>query len=142
MGAQQILLIVLGVIIVGVAVFIGLQTSSVIVDQAILDLALIRFQEIGSLANKYKATPEELGGGAGSYIGFELPKSYIEKDELSWTYRVWPKKDKIDFYLITTSKNYSGRPFYIWGGFKQKGLYMLHVFDPEKNKWQKLVHDQ
>jgi len=78
MGQQQLLLIVLSVIIVGVAVAVGVtQFKSGAVDsnrQALIgDLV-----NLGAKAQRYYRTPLELGGGKQDFKGFGLlsPNEY------------------------------------------------------------------
>ncbi len=72
MGQQQLLLIVLGIIIVGIAIAVGVnmfQQSAVDTNrQAVIsDLA-----NLAAKAQRYYRTPRELGGGAQSFDGFSL----------------------------------------------------------------------
>ncbi|MEJ2634401.1 MAG: hypothetical protein P8184_03805 [Calditrichia bacterium] len=72
MGQQQLLLIVLGIIIVGIAIAVGVnmfQSSAVDTNrQAMIgDLA-----NLAAKAQRYYRTPTELGGGAQTFNGFAL----------------------------------------------------------------------
>jgi len=72
MGQQQLLLIVLGVIIVGIAIAVGVtmfQSSAVDANrQAVIsDLA-----NLAAKAQRYYRTPSELGGGSQSFDNFAL----------------------------------------------------------------------
>lgn len=72
MGQQQLLLIVLGVIIVGIAVVVGLtmfQTSAVDANRSavIADLT-----NLSAKASQYYKKPAALGGGAQDFNGFSL----------------------------------------------------------------------
>lgn len=72
MGQQQLLLIVLSVIIVGVAIAVGVtQFKSSAVDsnrQAVIgDLV-----NLAAKAQRYYRTPEQLGGGTQNFNGFAL----------------------------------------------------------------------
>lgn len=84
MGQQQLLLIVLSVIIVGVAVAVGVtQFQSSAVDAN-------RQQLIGDLVNhaskaqRYYRTPQQLGGGAQDFNGFNL--GTLEQSNANGTY--------------------------------------------------------
>ncbi len=84
MGQQQLLLIVLSVIIVGVAIAVGVtQFRSSAVDsnrQAVIgDLV-----NLAAKAQRYFRTPEQLGGGGQDFIKFDL--SSIESSNANGTY--------------------------------------------------------
>lgn len=68
MGQQQLLLIVLSVIIVGIAVVVGInmfneQSASANQDAMTLDLV-----NLGSRAQQHYRRPTAMGGGGGSFI--------------------------------------------------------------------------
>ena len=72
MGQQQLLLIILGTIIVGIAISVAVmmfndQASATNRDQVVADLA-----HLGSLAQAYYRKPQILGGGGGSFTGLTL----------------------------------------------------------------------
>ena len=72
MGQQQLLLIVLGIIIVGIAIAVGVnmfQSSAVDTNRQamISDLA-----NLAAKAQRYYRTPTELGGGAQDFQNFAL----------------------------------------------------------------------
>ena len=72
MGQQQLLLIVLGIIIVGIAIAVGVnmfQSSAVDTNRQsmISDLA-----NLAAKAQRYYRTPTELGGGAQNFMDFKL----------------------------------------------------------------------
>jgi Tfp pilus assembly protein PilE len=72
MGQQQLLLIVLGIIIVGIAIAVGVnmfQSSAVDTNRQamISDLA-----NLAAKAQRYYRTPTELGGGAQNFQNFAL----------------------------------------------------------------------
>jgi len=69
MGQQQILLIVLSVILVGVAVAIGI---SMFRDNAINSNRDAIYSDLNNIAAnvyKFRMTPTSMGGGGGSYTG-------------------------------------------------------------------------
>ena len=63
MGQQQLLLIVLGVIIVGVAVVVGIQMFGTGAAQANFDAVMADLNKIGSDAQGWYRKPASLGGG-------------------------------------------------------------------------------
>lgn len=74
MGQQQLLLVVLGVIVVGLAVTIGIFVfRQNAIDQK-RDLVMNECSNLGNLALKYYKKPATYGGGGStSFQGFNLP---------------------------------------------------------------------
>ncbi len=86
MGQQQLLLIVLGVIIVGIAIAVGIsmfKSSAVDANRSAIagDLA-----NLASKAQRYYRTPVELGGGGNSFANFAL--SPLDTANANGSYRV------------------------------------------------------
>lgn len=73
MGQQQLMIIVLSVIIVGLAIYgvLGLMDSYNQSHQR--DMIIQRMNILVGEAKKYAAKPATLGGGDGSYLGFSPP---------------------------------------------------------------------
>ena len=69
MGQQQLLLIVLGTIIVGVAVVVGINMFTTGAVNAERDALLQDVNNIASSAASYWRKPAALGGGARSFTG-------------------------------------------------------------------------
>jgi len=79
MGQQQLLLIVLGVIIVGIAIAVGItmfRSNSITSnrDQVISDL-----NNLAAQAQQYYRKPTSMGGGSQSFVGFK-PDSGMVND--------------------------------------------------------------
>lgn len=75
MGTQQLLLIVLGVIIVGVAVVVGIGLFGNQTQQANADSVLGDCMRIASGSQTWHGKPKSLGGGGESFIGLTLQKA-------------------------------------------------------------------
>lgn len=73
MGQQQLLLIVLGVIIVGITVLVGISQFKANAVQNNRDGLLSGMMAIATLAQEYYKKPSELGGGNRSFTGFVIP---------------------------------------------------------------------
>ena len=69
MGQQQLLLIVLGVIIVGIAVAVGITMFGEQSAQANLDAVVTDLQTMSARAHQYFLKPTRLGGGGKSFVG-------------------------------------------------------------------------
>ena len=65
MGQQQLLLLVLGVVVVGLAVVGGIQAFGEQMRKAAQDQAVAEVARLGTLMIAWKQTPQALGGGDG-----------------------------------------------------------------------------
>jgi len=83
MGQQQLLLIVLGAIIVGVAVYGGTRMMAEANRENERDLIIQQVNQLVSEARQYAAKPNHLGGGDGSLVGFTPPQKMTTTDRLS-----------------------------------------------------------
>ncbi|MEG8946655.1 hypothetical protein [Rosettibacter firmus] len=73
MGQQQLLLIVLGVIIVGIAVVVGINVFTASSTQANRDAVIADLTNLASLAQQYYRKPTALGGGGNAFTGWTIP---------------------------------------------------------------------
>lgn len=73
MGQQQLLLIVLGVIIVGIAVVVGINVFTASSLQANNDALIADLTTIGSMAQQHYRKPAAMGGGGNSFDGSGQP---------------------------------------------------------------------
>lgn len=67
MGQQQLLLIVLGVIIVGIAIVVGINLFNANAESSTQDSIVAQGTNIGALAQQYYKKPIALGGGGNSF---------------------------------------------------------------------------
>ena len=73
MGQQQLLLIVLGIVIVGIAILVGVdlfRTNAIESKRAIVTNELIN---LAALAQQYYLKPTALGGGGRKFTGWVIP---------------------------------------------------------------------
>lgn len=70
MGQQQLLLIVLGVILVGVAVVLGIQYFGVGAEEGAKDEIVAHNITIGANAQQWFKKPLAMGGGGNTFVGF------------------------------------------------------------------------
>lgn len=73
MGQQQLLLIILGVIIVGIAIAVGLSLFSAQSVQSNRDAIINDMNNLAAQAYQYRIRPSSMGGGQGAYTGFAIP---------------------------------------------------------------------
>ncbi len=77
MGQQQLLLIVIGVIIVGIAIVVGINLAATSAQSANRDAVIADLNNIGAFAQQYYRKPTALGGGGNSFTGFTIPPSLV-----------------------------------------------------------------
>ena len=80
MGQQQLLLIVLGVILVGIAIAVGITQFGANNTEANKDGVTSGVINIASNAYQYKIRPSSLGGGSHLYTGYTIPAK-MNKDD-------------------------------------------------------------
>ena len=78
MGQQELLLIVLAIIIIGIAiaVSVGLFRSNAIESKR--DILIDETTYLGTMAIQYFKKPKELGGGGKSFVGWTIPPSMVQ----------------------------------------------------------------
>jgi hypothetical protein len=74
MGQQQLLLLVLGIVIVGLAVVVGIQAFGENQKKANSDAIVNDVIRIASDAQAWNLKPTAFGGGNGSFTGVDLQK--------------------------------------------------------------------
>jgi hypothetical protein len=86
MGQQQLLLIILGVIIVGIAIAVGLSLFSANSTQANKDAIINDINNICANAYQYRIRPTSMGGGGGStYVGYTIPFKMSSNDNATYS---------------------------------------------------------
>lgn len=73
MGQQQLLLIVLGVIIVGIAIVMGINLFRQSSIDHKRDLVVNEVQNLAAMAVEYYKKPSMLGGGGNKFTGWDIP---------------------------------------------------------------------
>ncbi len=74
MGQQQLLLIILGVIVVGIAVAVGITMFTDNAVSANRDAVTNDLVNLASRAQQYYRRPTSMGGGEGSFTGLTFDK--------------------------------------------------------------------
>ena len=88
MGQQQLLLISLGIIIVGVAIIVGINLFSASSVQANRDALISDMTEIAAMAQAYYRKPIALAGGSYRFTGFTIPTPLRTNDNGRYTVTV------------------------------------------------------
>lgn len=73
MGQQQLLLIILGVIVVGVAIVVGINLFTANAIEAKRNNVTNDLIHLASEAQKYYKTPTAMGGGSNKFTGWRIP---------------------------------------------------------------------
>lgn len=76
MGQQQLLLIVLGVIIVGIAVLIGIALFSQNSIEHKRALLINEGLTVANNARNYFSKPKTYGGGENSFLNYQIPNNF------------------------------------------------------------------
>jgi Tfp pilus assembly protein PilE len=79
MGQQQLLLIILGVIVVGIAVAVGITMFTDNAVSANKDAVTNDLVNLASRAQQYYRRPTALGGGQGSFVGIDALSKLTSK---------------------------------------------------------------
>jgi len=77
MGQQQLLLIVLGVIIVGIAVVVGINVFTASSMDANRNAVISDLTNLASMAQQYYRKPTALAGGNQTFTGWTIPSSLV-----------------------------------------------------------------
>jgi type II secretory pathway pseudopilin PulG len=80
MGTQQLLFVILGIIIVGVAIVIGLALFSGQNTASNRDAMINDLNHLGAMAHQYRMALKVQAGGQGSYVGFVIPSRMRSND--------------------------------------------------------------
>jgi len=83
MGQQQLLLIVLGVIIVGIAVVVGINVFTASSLEANKSAVVADLQTIASMAQQYYRKPTAMGGGGNSFTNWTVPTALTKTANMS-----------------------------------------------------------
>ena len=96
MGQQQLLLIVLGVIVVGIAVVVGINLFNANAETSAQDSLVSQGTNMGALAQQYYKKPVAMGGGGSSFTDgpngttfadyfSNLPTNLRTSSDANWT---------------------------------------------------------
>ncbi len=78
MGQQQLLLIVLGVIVVGIAVVVGINLFNANAESAAKDGIVSDATNLGALAQQYYKKPTSMGGGGNAFTSWDITKTGLD----------------------------------------------------------------
>jgi len=84
MGQQQLLLIILGVIIVGIAIAVGLSLFSAQSIESNRDAIIADLSNISAHAYQYYIRPTSMAGGGGKFDGYKIPPKMATNDNATY----------------------------------------------------------
>ena len=102
MGQQQLLLIILGVIIVGVAIAVGISQFGTNAVKSAKDAIASDMSNLAADAFQYKIKPTNLGGGNGKFTGYTAPKGFSDNANATYV----PVVTDSQVIFTATSKAY------------------------------------
>ncbi len=108
MGQQQLLLIVLGVIIVGIAVVVGINVFTASASQANKDAVVADLTNIAAMAQQFYRKPAALGGGGNTFTGFAVPTSLSPTANMTGIVTLTPGAQSITLAASGTEKGADG----------------------------------
>jgi len=107
-GQQQLLLIVLGVIIVGIAIVVGINLFQASAIQSNRDAIVADLNNLASQAQMYFKKPTSLGGGGNSFVGFTIPTGMGSNANGTYTIATAGTATTIVFQGVGTEKGDDG----------------------------------
>jgi len=78
LGQQQLLMIVLAIIIVGIAIAISVQLFKSNAIESKRDLLIEETTSLATMAIQYYKKPQAMGGGGRSFMGWEIPPQMVQ----------------------------------------------------------------
>ncbi len=85
MGQQQLLLIILGVIIVGIAIAVGLSLFSAQSIQSNRDAIINDLNNLAAQAYQFRIRPSSMAGGQGDYTTFVVPTKMATNENATYS---------------------------------------------------------
>jgi hypothetical protein len=85
MGQQQLLLVILGVIIVGIAIAIGISLFGAQSISSNRDAMINDLNHLGSFAYQFRVRLRSMGGGQGDYSTFAIPPKMALNEDGTYT---------------------------------------------------------
>ncbi|HKI78916.1 MAG TPA: hypothetical protein VKA26_10265 [Ignavibacteriaceae bacterium] len=95
MGQQQLLLIVLGIIVVGVSILVGSTMFNSNLEGANRDEIIADMNSLATFAQAYFKKPASLGGGEGSFTGWEMPDYFKKFEAGKIKFKIQNNKDRV-----------------------------------------------
>jgi hypothetical protein len=85
MGQQQILFIIVGVIVIGIAITVGISIVSAQTVATNRDAMINDLNHLASYAYQYRLRLRCMGGGEGDYSAFAIPPKLKENEDATFS---------------------------------------------------------
>lgn len=102
MGQQQLLLIIAGVIVVGIAIAVGIQQFGANGSASNKDGVTSTLTSLSADAYQYKLRPSTLGGGNNSYVGFTIPTKLVSDDNGTYAISGSPSATSLQINAVSS----------------------------------------
>ena len=109
MGQQQLLLIVLGLIIIGIAIIVSINIFTSQSEESAKDAIVSDCITLGAVAQQYFRKPKALGGGSITFTNWSIPPSMDTTEK--GTYAITEAGDWSGVEITGTPHESTG---YIW----------------------------
>jgi len=109
MGQQQLLLIVLGIIVVGIATVVGINLFSTSATEVNRDQIISLLTSLSSDVHAYYVKDTQYGGGGGSYTGWKVPNSFKKHENSKRYIKANVRKNRIALIGFGTEIGNNGR---------------------------------
>lgn len=111
MGQQQLLLIVLGVIIVGIAVVVGINVFTASSKNANRDAVISDLTTLAAMAQQHYRKPTAMGGGGNKFTGWSVPSSLARTANMSADVSPVITSTLVTLVATSTESGANGSPF-------------------------------
>ncbi|MDP4115145.1 MAG: hypothetical protein Q8903_03375 [Bacteroidota bacterium] len=108
MGQQQLLLIVLGVIVVGIAIVVGINLFNSNAVESNKNAVVADLNNLAAKAMQYYKTPTAMGGGQSSFAGYAMPTGMGQTANGAYTISTAGTATSIVFTGTGTEKGANG----------------------------------
>jgi len=88
LGQQQLLLVLLGIVVVGVAIVVGISIFRGNAIDRKREMLVSESQSLGSIALSYYKKPRMMGGGGKTFNGWTIPSSMVATANGSYTVQI------------------------------------------------------
>lgn len=107
MGSQQILLIIVGVIVIGLMVTSGIRLFSSYMESSNREQLISTVYDLCVLAQQHYKKPREQGGGGNTFTGWVLPRQF--RNTASGRITATVRATRVDFTATGKEKGRNGR---------------------------------
>ncbi len=107
MGSQQLLLIAVGVIIIGLMVISGVTLFKGYYESANRDQLISTAYDLCLLAQQHYKKPREQGGGGNTYTGWIIPRQF--RTTAAGTFSATVRATRVDFTALGNQIGRNGR---------------------------------